>query len=292
MWFTIGLSGFIGYTLLKVGILKIYILQNPYTGIGALLLISTAIGAVVTGIGSKLLLKPISEMLNSMKKLAEGDFQARIDSSRLRPKELIDFANQFNSTAQELGGVEMLRSDFVNNFSHEFKTPIVSLRGFAKLLKQDNLTREEREEYLDIIISESDRLAALSTNVLNLSKIENQVIITEKKNYDLSEQIRRTILLLESKWSKKELELDMDIEEVVNFYGNSELLSEVWVNLLDNAIKFSSQGERLDIKLKSFSNYIEFKVQDLGCGMTEETKLHIFDKFYQGDKSHTTEGNV
>ncbi len=292
MWFTLGLTGIIIYTLWRTGILAEHFFTNPLIGISVLLLISTFICIVVAIIGGKLIINPIYEMLVSMKELASGDFNVRIDDSgKLRPKELRDFSNGFNTMAKELGSIEMLRSDFVNNFSHEFKTPIVSLRGFAKLLKEGDLSDEEREEYLDIIISESNRLAALATNVLNLSKIENQTSITGYCTYDLSEQIRRTILMTESKWSEKGLELEVGLEEDIHLRGNPDLLSQVWINLLDNAVKFSHQGGKLIIKLLSYKDCVVFKVQDFGSGMDEETKVHIFDKFYQGDQSRATEGN-
>jgi len=290
--FNLGLTGVIIYTLWRMGILAENFYVNPSVGISILLLISTIISVIVAAIGGKLMINPICEMLESMKKLAGGDFNVRIDNSGLlRPKELSNFSDEFNAMAKELGSIEILRSDFVNNFSHEFKTPIVSLRGFAKLLKEGNPSDEERQEYLDIIISESDRLAVLATNVLNLSKIENLTLITGHSVFDLSEQIRRAILMTESRWMEKKLELEVDIEEDIHLRGNPELLSQVWVNLLDNAVKFSHQGGKLRIRLLNFNNCVVFKVQDFGCGMDEEVKAHIFDKFYQGDISRATGGN-
>lgn len=292
LWFNVGLSGVIIYWLLRVGFLSENFYENPAVGISILLFISTIIGLIVTRVAGKLMLNPICEMLASMKKLAGGDFNVRIgNSGLLRPKELRDFSEEFNAMAKELGSIEILRSDFVNNFSHEFKTPIVSLRGFAKLLKKGNLSNDERQEYLDIIISESDRLAALATNVLNLSKIENRTSFSGHSLFNLSEQIRRTILITELKWSEKRLELEVDIKEDIYFLGNPELLSQVWVNLLDNAVKFSYQSGKLRIRLLNYNDCVVFKVEDFGCGMDEEIKAHIFDKFYQGDRSRSTEGN-
>ncbi|MNP18817.1 Alkaline phosphatase synthesis sensor protein PhoR [compost metagenome] len=231
------------------------------------------------------------EMVAAMKELAGGNFNVRINYKGLfRPWELYDFSMSFNTAAQELSSIEMLRRDFVNNFSHEFKTPIVSLGGFARLLKEGNLSKEETEEYLGIIVSESDRLAALATNVLNLSKIENQTIVTEKEPFNVSEQIRRSVLMMESKWSNKELDLELELEEML-LYGNAELLSQVWVNVLDNAVKFSPKGAKLTIQLLDFFDSVIFKVQDHGPGMDEKTQKSIFDKFYQGDASRATEGN-
>lgn len=251
-------------------------------------ILSIIIGSVLTFIFSKIPLKPINKLITATKELSNGNFDIRINFDH--PKELKELSNSFNNMAKELGSVELLRNDFVNNFSHEFKTPIVSLRGFAKLLKNDNLTKEERDEYLDIIINESDRLALLATNILNLSNIENKTINTSKSNFDLSEQIRHSILLLESKWSSKNIKINIDLDET-QYIGNEELLKQVWVNLIDNSIKFTNKEGKIDIQLMSFEDCKVFKIRDTGIGMNQKTKKHIFDKFYQGDISHTTEGN-
>lgn len=251
-------------------------------------ILSTVIGSVLTFIFGKIPLKPINKLITATKELSNGNFDIRINFDH--PQELKDLSNSFNNMAKELGSVELLRNDFVNNFSHEFKTPIVSLRGFAKLLKNENLTKSERDEYLDIIISESDRLATLATNILNLSNIENKTINTSTSNFNLSEQIRQSILLLESKWSNKAIDMNIDLDET-SYIGNEELLKQVWVNLIDNAIKFTDKKGRIDIQLMSFNDCTIFKIKDTGIGMTSETKKHIFDKFYQGDTSHITEGN-
>lgn len=205
-------------------------------------------------------------------------------------REFERLSESFNRMAQELENTELLRSDFINNFSHEFKTPIVSLRGFAKILKNDSLTKEERDEYLDIIISESNRLSQLSTNVLNLSKIEKMSILSDMESFDLSEEVRQSVLLLESKWQNKNLELFIDMDEL-EYHGNKALLNQVWINLIDNAIKFSPQNGKIKLKLHRKKDQVVFQILDNGCGMDEETKNHIFDRFYQGDSSHTAEGN-
>ena len=159
-----------------------------------------------------------------------------------------ELSESFNKMTQELSSIQTFRSDFINNFSHEFKTPIVSIRGFAKLLKEGDLTEEERQEYLDIIISESERLADLSTNVLNLSKYESIEIVSDVKPFRIDEQIRRTLVLLESKWEKKDLDMNVELEEIV-YNGNAELLQLIWINLLDNAIKFTKNNGNIQIRL-------------------------------------------
>lgn len=253
-----------------------------------LIISSTIVGTTLTAILSRIPLKPIRKVVYACNKVADGDFSVRLPVSAI--DEFNVFAKSFNQMAAELGSLEMLRSDFINNFSHEFKTPIVSLRGFAKILKNPELSEEERNEYLDIIISESDRLTDLATNVLTLTTIENLNIISAKSEFDLSEQIRRSVLMLESKWSNKNIDLIIDLDDTT-YLGNEDLLTQVWINLIDNAIKFSPNNSKVKIKLKKDENEIIFKVMDNGYGIDEENQQHIFDKFYQCDKSHSTEGN-
>lgn len=251
-------------------------------------IISVTVGTFIAMIFSCIPLSPLREIIAATDKLADGDFDARINLRGFG--ELQNLNASFNHMAKELGSLEMLRADFVNNFSHEFKTPIVSIRGFAKILKCDDLSKEERDEYLDIIIYESERLAELSTNILNLSKIEHQTIITDRIIYNGSEQIRRIIALLQNRWMEKNIEIHFDCDEI-DFYGNVELLNQVWTNLIDNAIKFSTENSSIDINIVSKSNTIVVTIINRGKEMSEETIARIFDKFYQGDTSHSTKGN-
>ena len=184
----------------------------------------------------------------------------------------------------------MLRADFVDHFSHEFKTPIVSIKGFAEELKHDDLTPEQRNEYLDIIIHESTRLAQLATNVLNLSRVEKQTILANRTRFDLTEQVRRCVLLFENKWEQRRLNLKVELDEVT-IDGDEELLSQVWLNLIDNAVKFTPEGGCVDIRLQKGDGSVTFQIRDDGYGISEEAQRHIFDKFYQGDASHTVSGN-
>ena len=206
------------------------------------------------------------------------------------PGEMGDLVHSFNEMAQELGGIEMFRKDFINNFSHEFKTPIVSIRGFAKQLERDDLTDEQRREYTSIIVSESERLANMASNILLLTKLENQQIVTDREEYRLDEQLRKCILLLEKNWSAKEIELSLNMDEVT-YVGNEEMMSHVWVNLIGNAVKFSPQGGLLEITCARMGNGVIATIRDHGEGMDEDTQKRIFEKFYQGDSAHATEGN-
>lgn len=249
---------------------------------------SLIVGTVMSLIISRKPLKPLKEIMDATDKIADGDYSVRVEPKGM--EQFRELGEKFNHMAEEIGSVEMLRSDFVGNFSHEFKTPIVSIRGFAKALKWDDLTEEERNEYLDIIISESERLADLSNNVLYLSKIEKQTILTDKKTVNVSEQIRLVIALLYEKWSDKHIDIVFDSDEK-HLACNEELLKQVWINLLDNAIKFSPDGGKIEIRIAESADEMTVSVVDEGGGMSEETRRHIFDKFYQGDLSHTTTGN-
>ncbi|WP_312354881.1 sensor histidine kinase [Aminipila sp.] len=274
--------------MLKYGLIHGMIEPTIFGPIIFLILSSAVVGTTLTALFSRIPLKPIRRVVQACNKVADGDFSVRLPVSAI--EEFNIFARSFNRMTEELGSLEMLRSDFVNNFSHEFKTPIVSLRGFAKILKNPHLSEEERNEYLDIMIRESDRLTELATNVLTLTAIENLNIISSKTECDLSEQVRRSVLILESKWADKNLEMIIDLEDIT-YLGNDDLLSQVWINLIDNAIKFSPNNGKIKIKLKSHEEGIAFKIMDNGYGMSEESQKHVFDKFYQGDQSHSTDGN-
>lgn len=251
-------------------------------------ILSLGIGTILSMIFSTKPLKPLREIMTATDRIADGDYSVRL--SLKGPAEFRTLSNKFNHMAEELGSVEMLRSDFVGNFSHKFKTPIVSIRGFAKALKWDDLTDEERTEYLDIIISESERLSELSLNVLYFSKIENQTIITNKKCYNLSEQIRRVVALLDHKFSEKQLEVHFDSKEFM-IVANEEMMKQVWINLLDNGIKFSPVGGKVIIYTKQQNDNLSVKISNQGEEIPPEMREHIFDKFYQGDLSHSTNGN-
>ena len=254
----------------------------------AFCLISIAVGTLVSALVSRTPLKPIRELMAAADRIADGDYTARIDLKGT--EEFRALGRKFNHMAQELESVELLRSDFVSNFSHEFKTPISSIRGFARALKWEGLTPQEREEYLDIIISESERLSALSSNVLYLSKLEKQTILTDRQRFDLSEQLRRVIALLDGRFAEKRLDVLFDSPEYF-VSGNAEMLQQVWINLLDNAIKFSPDGGQIRVSVGQDGDQIRVRVSNQGESIPPDVQAHIFDKFYQGDTSHATAGN-
>ena len=254
------------------------------------LIACTIIGTGVAAILTKWLLIPLKEMIDATERIAKGDFKVHIRESFDKDSDFGILQRSFNHMAGELDGIEMFRNDFINNFSHEFKTPIVSIQGFAHQLQAGGLTPEEEREYIRIIAAESDRLAKMATNILLLSKLENQAIVTEKTEFYLDEQIRTCILLLEKEWSAKDIELNIDLDEV-RYCFNEAMLSHVWVNLLGNAIKFTPARGTVTCTLRATESAVIFTLSDTGCGMDESTQKHIFEKFYQGDTSHTGDGN-
>lgn len=266
--------------------------QNETVLIVAMGLTWIAIGIGITAATQKIWFSRVQRISEGLREIARGNFKARVPEKDKKEAvtELGDLERTFNQMASDLDGIEMFRNDFINNFSHEFKTPIVSIRGFARRLQSENLTEEERQEYIDIIVTESERLSTMAQNVLILTKLENQNIVSEKTEFYLDEQIRRCILLLEKNWSEKDIELDLNLEEL-KFVFNEEMLSHVWINLLSNAMKFTPKGGKISCSLKSDGENVIFRVTDSGEGMSEEVKKRIFEKFYQGDSSHSTAGN-
>lgn len=234
--------------------------------------------------------KSFNTLKAGIESLAEGHFDTRIDMNPSAPEEMNSLAEDLNCLAQELASTEVLRRDFINTFSHEFKTPITSIRGFAILLQSGELDEGERNEYLNIIVSESDRLSRLSQNVLLLSKLDAQSIVTNHEQVHLAEQIRRVILKREPLWIDKGLKFEMNVDEF-HFCGNQELLEHLFSNLVDNAIKFSPTHGEIQIQLHQHSDHVAFSITDYGCGMDAQTKHHIFETFYQGDPSRATSGN-
>ncbi len=256
----------------------------------ATLIACTVIGTGAAAILTKWILFPLQEMIDATERIAKGDFKVQLQETFDAKSDFGILQRSFNHMARELDSIEMFRNDFINNFSHEFKTPLVSIRGFAHQLKAGCLTPEEEQEYIRIIADESDRLAKMATNILLLSKLENQAIVTEQTRFYLDEQIRTCLLLLEKQWSSKDIALNLELDEV-RYYFNEAMLSHVWVNLLGNAVKFTPRGGTVSCRLRAMSDAVVVTISDTGCGMDEDTQKHIFEKFYQGDTSHAEDGN-
>jgi signal transduction histidine kinase len=246
------------------------------------------IGSFLVILLAKRVVRPMLKLTSATQEVAKGNFDIQIESKG--SDEITQAIQNFNMMTRELKSIEYLRKDFINSVSHEFKTPIASIQGFAKLLQSENLSDEERHEYTQIIIEETSRLSKLSSNILNLSKLENQEIVGKKILFSLDEQIRRTILLLEPEWSKKKIEFDIELENT-QYTGDEELLQQVWINILSNAIKFSDDESSISVNLYNEGPIVKIKISDTGIGISEEIQERILEKFYQGDKSHTHGGN-
>lgn len=263
-----------------------------WTTCAVVVLVSLPVGMLLAVFMSKMPMRPIREMMDGMDRLAAGDFHTRIAPGRLMANypHFVALTESFNKMAEQLDHTEMLRSDFINNFSHEFKTPIVSIAGFAKLLRRGNLPPEQQQEYLAIIEEESMRLSCMATNVLNLTRIENQAILTDVTTYNLSEQLRSCMLLLEDEWSRKDLEPVMEFDEY-EIKANEELMRQVFINLIDNAVKFSADGGYIQVDICRGEKMTRVSVSNAGDAIPDEIREKIFSKFYQGDESHAAMGN-
>ena len=237
--------------------------------------------------------RPVKRITEAAEKIMQGDFSVRIQPLRGIPDEtgfnrIIACINQM---AQELSGTETLRTDFIANVSHELKTPLAVMGNYAAMLQRPGITGEEKIEYAKAISEAARRLAQLITNILKLNKLENQQIFPQLAEYDLGEQLCESLLQFEDAWERKALNIETDIADGVQIRSDAELLSLVWNNLISNAVKFTPEGGTVSVSLKADDRFVTVSVSDTGCGMKPEVGQHIFEKFYQGDTSHATQGN-
>ncbi|MBR3152330.1 MAG: HAMP domain-containing histidine kinase [Clostridia bacterium] len=268
-----------------------YVVHNNYDydpsyGIGMIVPMGLMVGTV-SYIALKSVFNSLMKLVNGLEKVSNGNFDTKIE---IKPKEpMAEVYEAFNKMSEELNSVQILRQDFLNNFSHEFKTPITSINGVANLLLEDKVPEDKKKEYLQIISEESKRLANLSNDTILMAKLDNQTIISDKEEYSLDEQIKKCTILLYNEFEKKNIELDIKLDEI-KYNGNYEMMQHVWINLINNSIKYSKENGKVEIKLTQDKNNIYFEIRDNGIGMTEETRKRIFEKYYQGDTSHSTEG--
>ena len=237
--------------------------------------------------------KITKHIAEAAQKVVEGDFSVRIEPvNRLSADEnLNEIIHCFNTMTAELGSVETLRTDFIANVSHEMKTPLSVMQNYGKLLQMPELSEEKRMEYAKGVTEGSHRLADMMTNILKLNKLEKQQIYPKTEEYDLGEQLCECLLQFENVWEEKDIEIDTEIAEDVKVNTDEELLSLVWNNLFSNAFKFTPEGGKVTLILETTEEYAIVKIKDTGCGMSQEVGKHIFEKFYQGDTSHATQGN-
>ena len=248
----------------------------------------SGITACIIYVLNRRFLTPIDRLGNAMQDVADGNFKIKLDTQSSVPN-IQQIYNNFNRMTAELDKIEMLQEDFVSNVSHEFKTPINAIEGYSMLL-QDTPQSPEQQEYVDRILHSTQRLSGLIGNILLISRVENQSVSRQESTFQLDEQIRQSIMLLESKWMDKEIELDVDLDPV-DYTGSEGLLLQVWNNLIDNAVKFNRRGGLLRMRLVQEGRLARFTIEDEGPGLSPEEQKRIFDKFYQGDSSHRGDGN-
>ncbi len=284
----IALTVGINLLLEQMGVSK-QIVRNPFHALAAIAALCFILSSAVFYYLAQKVFKPMEDMNHAFCEVAKGNYevQIRYDGS---VQELEQIISSFNNMVHELSSVEMIRNDFITNVSHEFKTPLSSVTGYVTLLQDPELSEEERSEYIQKVFFNIEKLNDLTENILRLSRLEHQTYLAPAVTYRLDEQIREAIVLLEPKWSSRQLEFDLDLGEIT-YTGQRALLFQVWTNLLGNAIKFSHKGGCITVSLKQRGDSIEALFSDDGIGMTTETMAHIFDKFYQGDTSRRSQGN-
>jgi len=237
--------------------------------------------------------KPMRRLSRAMRAVAQGDFTVSVTPVHKRSKyDYMDLMfEDFNRMVQELSSIETMKDDFIANVSHEIKTPLSVIRSYAKALQKDGLSAQQRAEYTETIVNASENLSVLISNILKLNKLENQEIVPSALVYDLTRQLSDCALAHEAQWEKKNIEFDAQMEERVMIMADESMLEIVFNNLIANAVKFTEPGGRILLRQENDGEDVVVTVADTGCGMDEETIKHIFDKFYQGDTSHSGEGN-
>lgn len=283
---TMALMGLLTMILLNMGIIR-----DPKGGLIFVIsgIVSVIVGTIASRLAGKRPLDSILAINEATKEVVKGNYTVRLNED-IPVTELSSMAHNFNVMVKELANTEIFRKDFIENVSHEFKTPLSAIEGYVTLLQKKSLSEEKRAEYTQRILLNTKRLSSLTGNILLLARLENQEIVIKKMRYSLDEQLREIILLFEAQWTAKDLDLDIDLCSV-DYSGSKELLMQVWQNILGNAIKFVSKQGQIQILLRKEQDNIIVSIADNGIGMDEETKKRIYERFYQADTSRTGAGN-
>jgi len=264
-----------------------------FANIGYWGLMSLCFCAIVFAIRRSKFEKPLKMLGDAARRVAGGDFSVRIDPIRKDGKKYYVevMFEDFNKMVGELNSIEMLTNDFVSNVSHEIKTPLSVIQSYAMALRKESIEEEQKQEYIDTIITASEKLNTLVTNILKLSKLENQSIVPSWEEYDLCSQLTECALSFEDLWENKDIVFTADMDDKAMIRADKNMLEIVWNNLLSNALKFAPQGGAVSLTQTSDEDTVTVSITDDGCGMSEATMRRVFDKFYQGDTSHSQEGN-
>lgn len=237
--------------------------------------------------------QPMLDFVRATQKVVNGDYTARINTKKLSARQIEFFVigENFNKMVQQLNEVESISNDFISNVSHEFKTPLAVIQSYATILQNPVLSENEKNECVSKIILSTKQLTELITNILRLNKIENDQMQIKKASFNLSSELSQCLIDFEEKWEEKNLNIEFEVEDDIMYTSDKDMLNLVWTNLLSNAIKFTPENGTIGIYLSTYPDKLVVKISDTGCGISEETKSHIFEKFYQGDTSHSEKGN-
>lgn len=256
-----------------------------------IIMICLCFAGIATKLISDKIFVPMIKLNESMRRVADGDFSVRMNETGMF-REVREMIQNFNIMAKQLGSNKIIHTDFTRNVSHEMKTPLSTIEGYATLLQDPNITYEMRAEYAEKIIQNTKRLSTLTGNILALSRLENNSVGIEKKNFSLDEQLRQVVIMYEELWTEKGIDIDINDEgKHVIFYGSEDMLFQAWQNLVGNALKFTDNGGTVLLTLREAPDSITVSVKDNGIGISEENKDRIFEKFYQADFSHAAKGN-
>jgi len=253
----------------------------------------SAVGVGVFALIRRRMLRPVRALSEAAQRVAKGDFAVRLPPQRRDGKkdEFEVLFDDFNTMVGELSSTETLKTDFISNVSHEMKTPLAVIQNYAELLQMPQIAESDRLEYAQAVEDAAGRMTELITNILRLNRIENQKIVPEVRRYDVCRQLADCLLQFESRWEAKNIEPDFDLEDSAYVSADESLLELVWNNLMSNAVKFTEPGGSISVCQRTEGKKVVVSFKDTGCGMSAEAQKHIFDKFYQGDTSHATEGN-
>ena len=262
--------------------------HSTILSLSVMFVISVIFGAVTALLSSRDISQPYIDIKNATNEIAKGNFDIQIKTSK--NKNVNEIIKYFNKMASDLKNNEILKADFISNISHEFKTPLAVIQSYTKALRSPDLDNKTKEKYEQVIDNNIQKLNNLVSNILNLSKIENQELVVNKTEFLIDEQIRQCIVSLEPEWQKKNINFELDLP-ATKYWGSKELINQVWQNLIGNAIKFSEQNGEINISIKNINNQIFVNIKDNGIGMDQETQKRIYEKFYQADSSRASEGN-